>query len=633
VTLSAATARINYPGAASTGPFSVPFRFFANSDLRVVKRSAAGEDTVLTYSTDYTATGAGNATGTVTLVTALAVGETIAILRVRTTPQAVSFKNGGQYFGSSHEDALDQLAMVDSQQQDHLDRAFRVMESYDPANLTLDLKPETGKVVGWASATQLTNLTLDSSAVALPGAGRTVSTLSAYLANNVVYNIKDYGALVDGATDDHVAVQLATDNIPARGGVVWHPGGDSMIGALVTGPNDRTVAYAGALADNTGRGACYKRVATYTTGPLFKQLGGASPTYGLKLLNLSFDGNAVAGDLVELNRTNQAVVESCWFRNSLGNGLKAVMMWNGKIRSCNWIACGKSDGTTWGLLVDSSTDGNTVTVEISDPYFEQMNGGSVWFGNSAGFAGGGCQQITWLGGKIEQSTNSLSLPFMRVSEATDLQVLGLTCVNGLTSNCTHIEVLSPSKRLKFDTDHLTSSIVDGNNPKYFIDIQGATDGVTIRGSYYRGGGGGGSQVRIGASVTNWHLSPDNIYSSSLSGVEVLQGAVACHIASRGPAQYYTIMTAFSVGTTVLGPLQGAAIVYAANGNTGILMAAALDGHSLIVVNEGATAITFNATDDTARVKNAAGSTIAAGTAARFVWDSRLGAAGLWVRLV
>lgn len=103
MTITSTTNRNEYPGAGSVGPFAYTFRVFAATDLRVIRRSSAGVETVLTNVTHYTVAGVGDATGTVTLVTALAVGETLVIRRVLPIKQETSIRNQSSYFPGSRD--------------------------------------------------------------------------------------------------------------------------------------------------------------------------------------------------------------------------------------------------------------------------------------------------------------------------------------------------------------------------------------------------------------------------------------------------------------------------------------------------------------------------------------------------
>lgn len=59
---------------------------------------------------------------------------------------------------------------------------------------------------------------------AVPGNGRTVTDLPTYLLDNAVFNVLDYGAKGDGATDDVTAINLAiTKANAAGGGIVYFP--------------------------------------------------------------------------------------------------------------------------------------------------------------------------------------------------------------------------------------------------------------------------------------------------------------------------------------------------------------------------------------------------------------------------
>lgn len=210
MTISTTTSRVSYPGAGSAGPFAFPFRIASSADLLLTRRSALGVETTLALATDYTVAGVLEATGTVTLVTALAVGETLAIRRKPALTQATSIRNNGEYFASTHEDEFDVLVMQLQSLKDSIDRSIKLKESIAGGASLTELEPEAGKVVT-GTGTGFTMTTLDSSAVSLPGESRTTATLSAYLVNNAVYNLLDYAggvAIAAGVASASDAIDL-----------------------------------------------------------------------------------------------------------------------------------------------------------------------------------------------------------------------------------------------------------------------------------------------------------------------------------------------------------------------------------------------------------------------------------------
>lgn len=93
MTTSSVTPRVKYNGSGSTGPFSIPFRYDASSELIVTKTSSAGVESTLTVTTHFTLGGSGPAsTGTLTLLTTLAVGETLTIERSIAQTQTVDLE-------------------------------------------------------------------------------------------------------------------------------------------------------------------------------------------------------------------------------------------------------------------------------------------------------------------------------------------------------------------------------------------------------------------------------------------------------------------------------------------------------------------------------------------------------------
>lgn len=309
MTLTTTASRVNYPGADSVGPFAFPFRIFAASDLLVVKRNnSSGVETTFVYGTDYTVTGVGGSSGNVTLTTALATGETLAIRRRPAVTQPTSIRNLGTYFASTHEDEFDRLTMIDQSQQDAIDRCIKLAETLDPAayNMTLP-DPEAGKVMT-GTGSGFTMSALDSSAVALPGESRTVATLSEFLANNAVYQVLDYappgGPINTGVNLATSAILLALAAAEAKGDgsrVQFQPGTYNF---------DEQIAPAKAIILEGGV-AGPNNVGNHQ-GPTLKWVGGATATIYLsgtpcvnsriEGISLDNEGSATIGIQIESGR-------------------------------------------------------------------------------------------------------------------------------------------------------------------------------------------------------------------------------------------------------------------------------------------------------------------------------------------
>lgn len=218
--LATANVRNDYTGTGSVGPFPFTFKIWAISDLRVVKRlTATGVETVLNYPADFTvpATDVGkSAGGNVTLINALASGFALVIKRVRPLTQTTDLRNQGTYFREDTEDALDKLAMVDQQQQDELNRCFKLTESVNPNLYDLNIPPGgASEILGW-SADGLSLISRPAQAFAFSALGLTVA------------NVKDPafagGAVGNGIADDTAAIQAALVAIGVSGTVFFPPG-------------------------------------------------------------------------------------------------------------------------------------------------------------------------------------------------------------------------------------------------------------------------------------------------------------------------------------------------------------------------------------------------------------------------
>ena len=129
MTISSTTVKNSYSGDGSTTQFNYTFKIFADSDLQVIIRSAAGTETVKTITTHYTVAGAGNANGgsiTFTAGNIPTATETVVLRRAVPQTQAIDYIANDPFPAESHEEGLDRATMTTQQIQEELDRAIKL---------------------------------------------------------------------------------------------------------------------------------------------------------------------------------------------------------------------------------------------------------------------------------------------------------------------------------------------------------------------------------------------------------------------------------------------------------------------------------------------------------------------------
>lgn len=154
MTVAAQTPLVSYTGAGTVGPFSVPFRFLAATEL-LVRKTVAGVTSTLNYPADFSAAGVGEVSGgAITLAAALASGATLRIER-RTAPvQTTTYAANDPFPASSHERALDRLTLIAQENAEKLDRA--VLQPPGEAGVELNAETLLGSAVAIEAAKEAT---------------------------------------------------------------------------------------------------------------------------------------------------------------------------------------------------------------------------------------------------------------------------------------------------------------------------------------------------------------------------------------------------------------------------------------------------------------------------------------------
>jgi hypothetical protein len=130
MTVSTAYDPLSFAGNGTTTAFSVTWPFFSGS-LLVTLISSAGVETVKTISTHYTVSGGTDsnglpATGTVTMLTAPASGETLRIERVTPRTQATTYTTNDAFPAKTTEAAFDKLHLLMQEVLYETDRAIKL---------------------------------------------------------------------------------------------------------------------------------------------------------------------------------------------------------------------------------------------------------------------------------------------------------------------------------------------------------------------------------------------------------------------------------------------------------------------------------------------------------------------------
>ncbi len=160
MTISSTTVKNSYSGNGSNDTFVYGFKIFANTDLQVIIRSAAGTETTKTLTTHYTVTGVGDASGGNVVFTAGNIPtatETVVLIRNVPQTQAIDYIANDPFPAETHEEGLDRATMTTQQVQEELNRSIKLSRTntMTSTEFTTSATDRANKILAFDSSGEL----------------------------------------------------------------------------------------------------------------------------------------------------------------------------------------------------------------------------------------------------------------------------------------------------------------------------------------------------------------------------------------------------------------------------------------------------------------------------------------------
>ena len=358
--VTTSTGSIAYLGNGATSAFTVPYKFYASTDLVVTSTPSGGAATVMTLGVDYTVTGAGVDTGgTVNLTIPPASGTTLLIARATPLTQSTVLQGQGALLPKALTDMADRVTLEEQ---------------------------ETQRRMGAAEGNITTLQT-------------TVSTLgvSSVTVRNLVKTVSDYGAKCDGATDDTAAIQSGINALQATtaGGALYLPAATCLINNKLILSGARAVWLVGYGWGHNASGDGGSVLKFGGVGNAI-EIGNTTSdqTTDIRILGIRLQGNAGAADGIKVMRVHNMLIEGAriwgfggnginlfrayanrlvrnYINNNTGAGITAnenndftLIRWNAILANGTkgiWFTNGSSSGTR---ILENDIEGNVIGIEV-----------------------------------------------------------------------------------------------------------------------------------------------------------------------------------------------------------------------------------------------------------------------------
>jgi len=341
------------------------------------------------------------------------------------------------------------------------------------------------------------------------GTGAEVRTIDSKLKD--VVSVKDFGATGDGSTDDAVAIQAAIDSI-SSGGIIFFPKGTYIIGTGL-----------GIRSNNTLVGANrYDSVLKTKAGTDITLINdGSGVNSKICITDLGFSGNKAnvsAGQIMNLEKTEDFLVSNCRIIDSKGDGMIIRQCSYGQIVNNNIVNC-DNHGIS---LTNTDAQGNDIQIVGNSIKNPGASGINVSQQNNVTVTGNSVRHTS---GHVDSSGQPTGYGGVRFSNDTTRCVAGNNAIQGMSRgifvvgtagayntidgnvmNDSGIQgiLIQASYQLVTDNTVIDPGKNSNTNPSAGIELSNAADGtaaqiVQIQNNQIIGGGSMDKGIKISST--------------------------------------------------------------------------------------------------------------------------------------
>ena len=154
MTVSTIIVKNSYNGDSTTATFNFTFKVLANTELKVIIRSANATETIKTLNTHYSITGIGNANGgsiTFTAGNIPSSTEQVVLIRETTQTQNIDYLSNDPFPAETHEEGLDKSIIITQELQEQINRSIKLSRTntINSTEFSIGAANRAGKILGF----------------------------------------------------------------------------------------------------------------------------------------------------------------------------------------------------------------------------------------------------------------------------------------------------------------------------------------------------------------------------------------------------------------------------------------------------------------------------------------------------